>query len=739
MVAINVLKEYFGHEDFRSGQKELIDAITAGIDAVGIMPTGGGKSICYQVPSIIFEGITIVISPLISLMKDQIHGLTQSGVSAAYINSTLSEIQVDKVLQNARNGKYKIIYIAPERLISPRFLEFCYSSHIPFVAVDEAHCVSQWGQDFRPSYSSIPDFIDKFEQRPVVAAFTATATEIVREDIVRILKLKTPKIVINSFDRKNLFFEVRHAKKGRYEALKNILSAKKDQYGIVYCSTRKAVEEVCKKLQDDNFNVGKYHAGLSDSERHSSQDDFIFDRIKIVVATNAFGMGIDKSNVSFVIHYNMPKDIESYYQEAGRAGRDGNNAECILLYNGQDLRTNLFLIENSEGRYYESEEQKIFLQSKERARLKAIETYCNTSSCLRKYILNYFGENIGEACGNCGSCLDETEETDITVLAQKILSCIVRTKEFYGRNMIIDILRGSKSDKIIRSGLADLPTYGICKEAESDLKEVIGFLAEHEYICYTSGQYPIMKLGKNAERVLKDKECLSMRRSVKDKADSKQGSVRKKLDLAGGVQDEALLSMLKALRRRIADEQNVPAYIVFSDRTLIEMCEKLPITLAAFAEISGVGKVKIETYGSIFIDCINNYLKENNIEVSVKTHDIDIIIDSVNIGIEADANPLLLKDFLPRINEFLERLGIKKITSKIVNDWLTAEGLLESMRDEQGRLKRILTPIGIKYEMRVEERLSASGDCYNVLLYSSKVQQYVINNLKSLLIFRNKQ
>lgn len=401
---LSVLKEYFGHDSFREGQDRITDSLLGGRDVLGIMPTGAGKSICYQVPALMFDGITIVVSPLISLMKDQVSALVQSGVAAAYINSSLTHAQYLKVLQNTESGKYKIIYVAPERLCAPAFLEICHNLNISMVAVDEAHCVSQWGQDFRPSYLKIPDFIDALNSRPVVGAFTATATGAVRDDIKTLLRLVSPLVVTTGFDRPNLFFSVMQPKNKSIELMK-LIKERKNESGIVYCSTRKAVEEVCELLQKNGFAATRYHAGLDENERRRNQDDFVYDRAAIMVATNAFGMGIDKSNVSFVVHYNMPKNMESYYQEARRAGRDGRNAGCILLYSSKDVRTNQFLINNSEPNPDLTEDEQEEVRRRDRERLKQITFYCTTHKCLRKFILEYFGDKGSERCEKCSNCL----------------------------------------------------------------------------------------------------------------------------------------------------------------------------------------------------------------------------------------------------------------------------------------------------------------------------------------------
>ncbi len=435
-----VLKQYFGHSAFRSGQEIVVDAICRGKDALCVMPTGAGKSICYQVPALLFNGITLVVSPLISLMKDQVNSLTQNGIRAAYLNSSLSFAQYTKVISNIKNGIYKIIYVAPERLAVPGFRDVCRNIKVDFIAVDEAHCISHWGQDFRPGYLKIAEFVEALDYRPVIAAFTATATAEVKDDIEYSLKLKSPFRMTTGFDRPNLKFEVFRPKK-KYEYLIEILNDHINDSGIIYCATRKIVEELGEKLNDIGFSVTTYHAGLSDDIRKQNQEDFVYDRKNIMVATNAFGMGIDKSNVAYVIHYNMPKDIESYYQEAVRAGRDGMSAECILLYNAADVHMNRFLIEHSEPNPDLTIDQQDLLRDRDYDRLKKITFYSTTNTCLRKFILEYFGEKSQNYCGNCSNCLTQFEEVDITIEAQKILSCIKRTGERYGKKMICDILR----------------------------------------------------------------------------------------------------------------------------------------------------------------------------------------------------------------------------------------------------------------------------------------------------------
>lgn len=599
---LSVLKEYFGHDFFREGQDRITDSLLGGRDVLGIMPTGAGKSICYQVPALMFDGITIVVSPLISLMKDQVSTLVQSGVAAAYINSSLTHAQYLKVLQNTESGKYKIIYVAPERLCAPAFLGICRNLNISMVAVDEAHCVSQWGQDFRPSYLKIPDFIDALNSRPVVGAFTATATGAVRDDIKTLLRLVSPLVVTTGFDRPNLFFSVMQPKNKSIELMK-LIKERKNESGIVYCSTRKAVEKVCELLQKNGFAATRYHAGLDENERRRNQDDFVYDRATIMVATNAFGMGIDKSNVSFVIHYNMPKNMESYYQEAGRAGRDGRGADCILLYSAKDVRTNQFLINNSEPNPDLTEDEQEEVRRRDRERLKQMTFYCTTHKCLRKFILEYFGDKGPERCEKCSNCLSNHENTDITVDAQKIMSCVARTGQRYGKKVICDVLRGSKNERLISAGLSRQSTYGIMADCpEKRLRDIIDHLCENGYMTAQGDEYPILKLAPKSRRVLTGQETLRMMLEIPQK---KKAAAAKDAPLPPS--DEKLLAALKDLRKSLAMRQSIPAYVVFTDATLIDMCRLKPKTQEEFMEVSGVGQAKSQRYGEVFLAVIAEF------------------------------------------------------------------------------------------------------------------------------------
>lgn len=596
---LSVLKDYFGHDSFRDGQEQIVDALLDGRDTLCIMPTGAGKSMCYQIPALLFDGVTIVVSPLISLMKDQVGSLVQSGVPAAYINSSLSYPQFLRVLSNVEHGKYKIIYVAPERLLTDGFLDTCKKIKISMVAVDEAHCVSQWGQDFRPRYLKIISFVESLANRPIVGAFTATATNDVKEDIKKILRLENPFEITTGFDRPNLFFGVIKSS-SKDEKLIDLIRERGDRSGIVYCATRKNVESVCELLCDSGFSAARYHAGLDEYERRKNQEDFVFDRKNIMVATNAFGMGIDKSNVTYVIHYNMPKNIESYYQEAGRAGRDGGEADCILLYSPKDVRLNRFMIENSEGNDELTIEENEQIRERDFERLKYMTFYSTTNDCLRGFILRYFGGEKKAYCGKCSNCLSVHKLVDVTIDAQKIMSCIARTGQRYGKTVICDVLKGSKSEKILKAELNNQSTYGIMKEVTArHIFGTIDFLAEKEYIS-ADNETEVLKLLPKSRDVLFGRERLVMK-----KVENSEKVVKTHRPEVPVNSD--LLDALKALRKSIASKKSVPAYVIFTDATLIDMCEKCPETPDEMLEVSGVGRTKLEKFGKQFLEEIAKF------------------------------------------------------------------------------------------------------------------------------------
>jgi len=590
--SLEALKKYFGYSSFKPGQESLIESILDSKDTVGIMPTGGGKSLCYQVPALLLPGVTLVISPLISLMKDQVDSLNEIGIPSIYINSSLEWSQLEHNLYLASRGQFKLIYIAPERLESERFLGILKGLPVSLLAIDEAHCISQWGHDFRPSYLSLASLADHLPSRPVIAAFTATATEQVKEDIIHLLKLNNPNVYVTGFNRENLFLSVVRGS-DKMDFIIEYLNCHKNQSGIIYAATRKQVDSIYDVLCRKGFKTGKYHAGLGDTERSRTQDAFSYDNIRVMAATNAFGMGIDKSNVRFVIHFNMPKNIESYYQEAGRAGRDGDPAECILLYGAQDIHIQKFLIEQS----ILSSERK----AAEYNRLQNMVDYCHTSMCLRKYILQYFGERDSpDTCDNCGNCKDESQMSDITADVQKILSCVKRVGEQYGVNLVASVLKGSNNKKIRLLGFDKLSTYGIMKEYSiNELTNLINLLAAEQYLYVTEGMYPVLHLGDKAVPVLTGRE--KVLRKVRKKAQAAETS------------DTTLFELLRSLRKQISEKKNVPPFVIFHDSTLQEMSKTYPVDRQSMLAINGVGENKFEKYGSQFIEVISKYANERGI------------------------------------------------------------------------------------------------------------------------------
>lgn len=582
-----VMEHYFGFQEFKAGQEKIIHSILQGRDTLGVMPTGGGKSLCYQLPALVLPGITLVISPLIALMKDQVDALNDQGIKASYINSSLTGTEIYNRLNKARQGHFRLLYVAPERLGSEYFTDLLHDLSLSHIAIDEAHCISQWGHDFRPGYLGIRPWIEALPQRSVVSAFTATATPQVQEDIIKQLGLEQPMILVNSFNRSNLYFSV-HKGVDRTRFISRYLTDHPDHSGIVYAATRKEVESLFGELDSQGYSVGKYHAGLSNAERSGFQEAFIYDQIQVMIATNAFGLGIDKSNVRFVIHHNMPRHLEAYYQEAGRAGRDGQDADCILLYQAQDIQIQKFLIEQSS--------LSLSLKDVEYHKLQSMIDYCHTTRCLRKYILGYFGEDgIHEHCDQCANCL-ERELRDITIEAQKIFSCIVRMKYPYGSKLIASVLKGSRQKRIFELGFNQLSTYGIMSELTiTEIVDLINLLAAEDYLSISSGQYPVVQLSSKARPVLRGQEPIIV-------------SLPKKLEAA--LPETSVFQALRALRLQISRQQGLPPYVVFPDSTLREMAANLPQDREAMLKISGVGQVKFARYGQQFLDVIRTYSEE---------------------------------------------------------------------------------------------------------------------------------
>ncbi len=608
MDKLTLLKQYFGHSGFRPGQEALIDALLSGRDVMGVMPTGAGKSVCYQLPALLLPGLTLVLSPLISLMKDQVAALAQAGVPAAYINSSLDAEEYREVYRQVRRGDCKLLYIAPERLQAEGFRRLLGELPVSLVAVDEAHCVSQWGQDFRPSYLEIAELVRSLPVRPPVGAFTATATAAVRQDIETLLELRDPLRITTGFDRPNLFFEVVRARdKDRW--LSRFLAERPGQSGIVYCATRKTVDSVTASLLAQGVPAARYHAGMEDRDRRRSQEGFVYDQARVMVATNAFGMGIDKSNVSFVVHYNMPKDLESYYQEAGRAGRDGSPARCVLLYAPGDVRTAKFLIANPQ----EDQGGDPDRLRRDLVRLDRMVRYCKTDRCLRADLLDYFGEIHGGSCGNCGNCAGSFVERDITVEAQKILSAVARVEKRYayglGAAAIIKLLRGSRDRRTLQLGLDQLPTHGALKGMDQDrIQRYIDLLMEEGYLRSDGEEYPVLRLTARAGDVLFRRQRVLFRERAAEASPEKAGPAgRTSPQAASQEADSGLLAALKALRFRLAQEAGVPAYVVFSNATLTDMAALRPLNMEEFLQVSGVGRVKAERYGGTFLKAIRDW------------------------------------------------------------------------------------------------------------------------------------
>ena len=625
---LQILKTYFGYDSFREGQTEIIDTILSGRDALAIMPTGAGKSLCYQVPALLLPGITLVVSPLISLMQDQVKSLNEAGIHAAYINSSLTEGQINKALSFAARGVYKIIYVAPERLETASFLSFALHTPISMVTVDEAHCISQWGQDFRPSYLKIIDFVEQLPGNPIISAFTATATEVVKNDIARILKLKNPNVVVTGFDRENLYYQVEHLTgKQKDIFIQNYIETHPNESGIIYCATRKNVDTLYEKLLKQGVSVTRYHAGMSNDIRKKSQDDFIYDRAQVVIATNAFGMGIDKSNVRFVIHYNMPQSMENYYQEAGRAGRDGEPAKCILLFSTQDVMISKLLLgsKDFEGMDFQEIDQ---VKRQDSRRLQLMEGYCMTTSCLRNYILEYFGETTHQSCDNCGNCHQEFEELDMTLDAKWVVGCITEMRGRYGQALVIGTLLGSKKARLKDIGATSYNCYGqLENRTEADLRLLISQMIRMGYIIQTEGEYSVLKVGNIADlqtknikiivKKFKEKEKISASKKRKNPFEKDSFSASKVGSSAGTTaanssRNSALFETLRQLRLQIAKEESVPPYIVFTDKTLIDMCEKFPQNEDEMLNVSGVGQNKLKKYGQRFLQEISSFLSTNH-------------------------------------------------------------------------------------------------------------------------------
>ena len=608
---LETLKTYFGYDTFREGQEKIVEAILANRDVLAIMPTGAGKSICYQIPALMLPGITLVISPLISLMQDQVKALNDAGIHAAFINSSLTENQIGKALYLAASGRYKIIYVAPERLENYEFLEFARNVEISMVTVDESHCISQWGQDFRPSYLKIVEFVKNLPKRPIVSAFTATATEEVKNDILCTLSLEDPEVVITGFDRKNLYYSVENIRR-KDEFIMEYIGKHPTESGIIYCATRKNVDNLFELLLKRGVPVTRYHAGLTNETRKKNQDDFIYDRTPVIIATNAFGMGIDKSNVRYVIHYNMPQSMENYYQEAGRAGRDGENSQCILLFSLQDVMIDRMLLDNKDFSDVD-EEDEYLIRQRDIRRLQTMEGYCKTTGCLRNYILEYFGEKTSGPCDNCGNCHREYHEVDMTAEAKWVVNCVAETRGRYGLTIVLGTLMGAKRARLRELRTDQYKSYGaLSGHSEAELRTLISQMTEMGYLYQTQEKYSVLKLGDITP--LKDENTRVIMRTYEEKEPDKkkkvQKTVRKRSTDALTSAGYDLFEVLRKLRLEIAKEESMPPYIIFSDKTLIDMCVKKPSDEEEMLNVSGVGANKLKKYGQRFLEEIQKFCTE---------------------------------------------------------------------------------------------------------------------------------
>ena len=735
------LKVLFGYDSFRPGQKPVIDSILAGRDAFAVMPTGAGKSVCYQIPAMLFPGITLVISPLISLMQDQVKALNEAGVSAAFINSSLSEKAFYETVRKARQGLYKIIYVAPERLVTEGFLELAKNVQISMITVDEAHCISQWGQDFRPSYMRIVEFVRLLGKRPVMSAFTATATENVREDIVCTLGLVNPFTLVTGFDRDNLFFQV-DKPKNKDQYILDYISDHAGDSGIIYCATRKNVDSLYELLFSRGVSVAKYHAGMSAAERKKMQDDFVFDYTSIVVATNAFGMGIDKSNVRFVIHYNMPQSMENYYQEAGRAGRDGLDSKCILLFSPQDIVINRFLLDHKEMSDLDPTDRETVKQRDEQ-RLQIMERYCYTTECLRNYILKYFGESPEKPCEDCGNCLREFETLDMTEAAKKIINCVYEAKGRYGKNIIIDTVLGAKTARLEEIGATGYKSYGVLTSSNKNLlKRLIEQMLLEGYLFV--GDYQVLKMG-DISGLKNPDVTVSVKITDEDKMPRRPAKTKK---TAKGMESLTsagfkLFERLRALRLEIAREESVPPYIIFSDKTLIDMAAKVPASQQEMLNVTGVGENKYRKYGERFLsvieECVEEYpdLIQNKADIWENNESKSYKKSKKKAGkrefylIQQEADCFTYKDYMhvseirDEMNHICERDNVKKLPATRLTEILVSEGYIVE-KQQEGRFAKAPTEKGIEEGIKEIDKVSEKGNAYTLLVYPEKIQRMLV-------------
>ncbi|WP_455501123.1 DNA helicase RecQ [Gemmiger sp.] len=751
MTPQEALKRYFGYDSFRPGQDEIIHAILAGRDALAIMPTGAGKSLCYQVPALLLPGLTLVISPLISLMQDQVKALNAAGIHAAFINSTLTETQIARALDLAAQGNYKIIYVAPERLESAVFRDFSAAADISMVTVDEAHCISQWGQDFRPSYLKILDFVDSLPRRPILSAFTATATREVRDDIRCTLRLHDPKMLVTGFDRPNLYFAVERTRR-KDEFVVQYLRDHAGESGIIYCATRKNVDKLQDLLADEGFAVTKYHAGLAAETRRKNQNDFIYDTAPVIVATNAFGMGIDKSNVRFVLHYNMPQSMENYYQEAGRAGRDGLPSQCVLLFSAQDVIINKFLLDKKDFSDMEDEDAEL-LRQRDLQRLKTMERYCETTACLRNYILEYFGEHPAEPCGNCGSCNNDYEAVDMTDAAKQMINCVAELRGRYGKAIVFGTLQGANRARLREIGAEKFKTYGRLKDTPRETLDcLLAALLDAGYLVQTDDSYAVLHMGditplKEGAQVLVKLPPQEERTRAARAPKPKRRSMMDALTSAG----MELFGQLRELRFDLAQREGLPPYVVFGDKSLADMCLHPPKTVDGMIGIYGMGERKFAKYADAFFAVIDAYRNEHpdavlslepetvpepaptKPEKSVKPakaggKKVDFYLTAEDAQDFNYADSYSGAELKAALTEAASDPNVKTPTIKSIEAWLLEQRLIAPERLPTNGFYYVPTPAGVDAGLRSEDRISAKGTPYSVLAYSKDAQKLVVEH-----------
>ena len=748
MTPLESLKRYFGYDSFRPGQEEIVSALLAGRDALAIMPTGAGKSLCYQVPALLLPGLTLVISPLISLMQDQVKGLNAAGIHAAFINSSLTETQIARALDLAAEGSYKLVYVAPERLESPVFRSFAAGADISMVTVDEAHCISQWGQDFRPSYLKILDFIDSLPRRPIVSAFTATATREVKDDIVCTLRLHDPKVLVTGFDRPNLYFQVERTRR-KDDFVIQYLRGHPGESGIIYCATRKNVDKLQELLTEYGFAATKYHAGLPAEARRKNQNDFIYDTAPVIVATNAFGMGIDKSNVRFVLHYNMPQSMENYYQEAGRAGRDGLPSQCVLLFSAQDVIINKFLLDKKDFAEMDDEEADL-LRQRDLQRLQTMERYCQTTECLRNYILAYFGEHSTAPCGNCGSCNNDFDEVDMTDAAKWMINCVAELRGRYGKAILFGTLQGANRARLRELGAERFKSYGRMKDIPREtLERLLAQLLEDGYLVQSDDQYAVLHIGDIAPLKAGGQVLVKLPpRREPEQARAPKPKRRSPMDALTSAGLE-LFNQLRQLRFDTAQREGLPPYVVFGDKSLVDMCLRAPRRAEDMLGIYGMGERKYEKYGAAFFAVIDAYRADHpdavlSLDPPAPEPEKPLPSEKKKKPPKAERPAFYLTAEDARSFNYqdsytgaelkaalIEAAGdpdVKAPTIKEIDEWLLAQRLIGMERLPTKGFYYVPTPAGVDAGLRSEDKVSARGTPYSVLLFTPEAQRMVVEH-----------